>query len=103
MNNQKLARGIAALLPHCGETFIGESLIDEGSINYQALAFKCHRALARKYDWCKCDEDKYLYGEMESVEYSGDYFRAVVNGVGRTDEDAIFAAVIDWMDKGGVV
>lgn len=99
MDNLKLAKAVACLLPDENSVCTWNTLCQPNGLPFKLLAFECHKALVRQHEWCKCDENEYLYGEFQSFGYSGEDFVPAIRGSGDTDEQAIFAAVQDAYDK----
>lgn len=92
----KLAEGVAGLLPNKMPIAIEKGLKYDGK-EYSALAFECHKALLKCYGKCQIGKGItalsskhpwYIYGESNQIK-----------GAGTTDEEAIFAAVMDAYDK----
>ena len=102
MDKQLLAEAVAALLPEKTTHHI-DTVLRLGKASRELLAFECHKALTSKYVYCSLFSDR---GEFTSYDY-GDHLDedgqliALVSGEGVTHELNIFAAVVEWFEKGG--
>ena len=104
MDKELPAKAIAALLPHKNIVAIKEALEAEGR-NYVYIAFECHKALINTYTSHSCEPLSlqefegggwvYEYGYLDRNSLSE------VLGKGKTHEEAIFNAVLDWFRKAG--
>ena len=95
---QKLAEAVAALLDDNADKLTvlnyKNMLANEPHCSY--LAFECHKALKDEALECLIHGFEYKYGEA-CMNGFDEYF----SGIGDTDEEAIFSAVLDWHRKGG--
>ena len=101
MTNPNLPQAIAALLPDRVTGHI-EFLLDEvkhgDKLYTYALAFECHKALRSITGDCVIkdhrDEIEHQYGKLWLGGLENPY-----RGLGSNDEEAIFAAVLDWWEE----
>ena len=103
MTNPNLPQAIAALLPKASTLEILNVLAGGASPAYSSLAFECHKALRAKYTWCSIFTDGLVigYGYGNKMDEDGALID-IVSGFyeeGDKDEEAIFAAVLDWWEK----
>lgn len=88
-----LPQAIAALVD-CGIEYATRSI----ELNASGTSFECHKALRSITGDCVIkdngEEIEHQYGKLWLGELENPY-----RGIGSDDEEAIFAAVLDWWEK----